>query len=189
MMDLRSIEFYGTPEGSVMIAEKGKPLREYTDLDRTFTQQMIERIKEFYPEAFAALCELYTRSSLHRNYYEYLIVHRFIRCNFVEYDNRPDIDTNGIFCFEFVSCPLRGECKWSNIICNPKFNSTLSERELEVMKCFYHSMKIEDIADKLFIAIDTVKKHKRNVLQKLNMHSLSEFISYASQNKLYDHEL
>jgi len=187
-MDLRTIEFYGTPEGSVMIADQGKSLREYTESERVFTLEMIEAIKDFYPEAFSALCEIYTKSQLNRKYYEYLIVHRFIRCNFSEYDNRPDVDSNGVFAFEFVSCPLRGECKWSKIICNPKFNSKLSDRELEVMNCFYSSMKIDEIADKLFIAIDTVKKHKRNVLQKMKMHSLSEFISYAANNKLFENE-
>ncbi len=185
-LDLTNIEFYGTPSGEVMIEDKIRPLRMYEPSDKDFTQAMIERINEFYPEAFKALCELYTPSKLNKDYYEYLIVHRFIRCNFSEYDNKADIDQNGVFRMEFVNCPMRGECKYCGIICNPKFNTKLSDREVEVMKLYYQSLKVEEISDRLFISIETVKKHKRNSLQKLNLHSLSEFISYASRNKMFE---
>jgi DNA-binding CsgD family transcriptional regulator len=185
-MDLANFEFYGTPTGSVVIEEKNKPLRTYEQSEREFTLAMLDKIANFYPEAYKALSETYLQSKLNKLYYEYIMVHRFIRCNFSEYDNKPDVDQEGAFRFEFISCPMRGECKYCGIICNPKFNSKLSDRELEVMRLYYNSYKAEKIADKLFISIETVKKHKRNSFQKLKLHSLSEFITYASRNQLFE---
>lgn len=185
-MDLNNIEFYSTPSGGVMIKKAGKPLKKYEESDTEFTFQMIEVISEFYTEAFDELCKIYATSETNKRYFEYLIVHRFIRCNFSEYDNTNDIDQSGIFRFEYVKCPLRGECKSHEIICTLKFNSKLSEREHEVMKLYYESFSTDQIADNLFISIKTVEKHKSNVLKKLKLHSLSEFISYASSHNLFN---
>jgi len=187
-MELKQFEFYGTPSGEVMISGSDKSVTVYDQSNKEFTNAMIYAICEFYPEAFTALCDQYSKSKLNPDYYNYLIVHRFIRCNFIKYDNIQDIDHNGIFHFEFVSCPLRGECKYCGIICQPKFNTKLSDREMQVMKLYYESAKVEDIAEKLFISILTVKMHKRNSLAKLGLHSLSEFISYASRNKMFENE-
>lgn len=186
-IELQNIEFYGTPTGKVMIScENG--LKIYEMEDRDFTEAMVEKIQNFYPMAFKALTELYLSSKPNRSYYEYLIVHRFIRCNYNEYDNKKDIDSEGTFNFEFVQCPLRGECKLCGVVCNPSFNTKLSERETEVMRLYFRSYSAEKIADMLFISIQTVIKHKRNSLQKLNLHSLSEFISLASRNKMFDND-
>lgn len=188
-MELKELEFYGTPNGDVVIAEAGQPVKIYDQSLSDFTNIMIDTIRDFYPEAFKALCETYTKSKLNPSYFSYLIVHRFIRCNFIKYDNINDIDQNGVLRFEFVSCPLRGECKYCGIICSPKFDSKLSDREIQVMKMYYQSMSTEEIADQLYISICTVKKHKRNSLERLKMHSLTEFISYASRNKMFETEI
>lgn len=185
-MNLKSIEMYRTPKGEVMIEEEGKPLRRYEQTDREFTDEMMTYIQEFYPKAFQSLSEIYTQSQLNRDHYRYLIVHRFIRCNFTEYDNRNDIDQHGIFNFEFVSCPMRGECKYCNLICNPQFNTKLSAREIEVMRMYNDGFGAEVISEKLFISIETVKNHKRNSYLKLGIHSMAEFVSYANQNGLFD---
>ena len=187
-MDLLSIEFYGTPDGQVMIQQLDKPLEIYEQSNKAFTVLMIDRISTFYPEAFKKLSEHYKASAKNPGYYQFLIVHRFIRCNFKEFDNQQDVDHHGIFRFEFVSCPLRGECQYCGIICQPKFNSSLSDREKDVMRMYFESYKPEEIAEKLFISPATVLKHKRNSLEKLGLHKLSEFISFASRNKLFNND-
>lgn len=187
-MKLGTFEFYATPSGEVMVSSEGNPLKVYEVADRDLTMFMIERLSNFYPKALEALSKTYEKSIANKLYYEYLIVHRFIRCNFSEYDSRPDVDHNGCFKFEFVPCPLRGECKYCNIICNPSFNAKLSAREMEVMSLYFKSMSTEEIADRLFISICTVKKHKRNALERLKMHSLTEFLTYAAHNKIFENE-
>ena len=57
----------------------------------------------------------------------------------------------------------------------PKFNSTLSERELSVMRSFYEGMEENAIADKYCISLETVRTHKRNAFRRINVHSLAEF--------------
>lgn len=181
---MKDTEFYTTPEGDVMIRESNS-LRALAETDRNFISDMIRTIREFYPDAFDALCKEYVKSQINREYYEFLIVRRFIKCNFGEYDNKLDIAEGGSFNFEFVGCPLRGECKYDRCICQPRFNSSLSKRELEVMKMIYERYSIEEIADRLFISIETVKNHRKNSLRRLGLHTTADFMDYANKNHLF----
>lgn len=187
-MKLHSVEFYGTPEGDVMIKKAGTPVLVYEISDKAFTRLLICYIREFYPEAYKALCEIYTKVNFNQATYEYRIAHRFIRCNFNEYDNENDIDHRGSFNFEEVKCPLRGECKVEGIVCKPKFNSNLTDRELEVMRLLYLGKTVETTADDLIISIETVRTHRRNSLQKLGLHSMNEFNAYANSNHMFTND-
>lgn len=178
-----SFEFYGTPKGEVIISENGSH-RVYEMTDRKFTEYMLDRIRTFHSEAFKALCDVYAKSQLNRTYFEYLIVKRFIKCNFFQFDNIPDLD-NDVFTFEFVPCPMRGECKHDHIICCPKFDTKLSCRENEVMKLYCQGLKADEIAERLFISIETVRTHKRNSLQKTKLNSVTEFMAFANKNQIY----
>lgn len=180
-------EFYTTPEGDVMIrGEVG--LKLLTESDREFIGEMLNAIMTFYPEAFEALGREYVTSKLNRTYYEFLIVRRFIKCNFGEYDNKLDITEVGSFNFEFVQCPLRGECKYDRCICQPKFSSTLTPRESEVMRAIFQRYTVEEIADRFHIAIETVKIHRKNALRRLGLKSTSDFIDYAHRNNMFPDE-
>ena len=94
----------------------------------------------------------------------------------------------GNFHFEEVECPLRGECTCEGTICKPAFNSTLSERELEIMGSFYKGMDENNIAEKYSISIDTVRTHKRNAFRRINVHSLAEFFQYARTHNLFKNQ-
>lgn len=83
---------------------------------------------------------------------------RFAKCNFGNLDSTvEDINNNGKVNFEHVQCPLRGECKYEDIICNPQFNSSLSDAEMRVMKLVYDGKSNDDIADSLYLSPHTVK--------------------------------
>lgn len=99
-----------------------------------------------------------------------------------------DIDENWNFKFEFVGCPLRGECDGFKKICEPKFNSTLSDSQLRVMELCYYGKKDEEIAETLFISSHTVKNHRKNVFRKLSIHSMAEFMRYANEKNLFKGE-
>ena len=128
-------------------------------------------------------CLLYTSC-----YRDFLAVRRFIKCNFGLYDNMIDIDENWNFKFEFVGCPLRVECDGFKKICEPKFNSTLSDCQLRVMELCYYGKKDEEIAEALFISSHTVKNHRKNVFRKLSIHSMAEFMRYANEKNLFKSE-
>ncbi|MBS4056554.1 MAG: helix-turn-helix transcriptional regulator [Bacteroidales bacterium] len=179
-------ETYSTPEGEVMIAPAGQAHFKLEPRHREFITGMIARIRESYPEAYKAMSEAYKASSDSLFYYEFLIVRRFLKCNFGNFDNVLDFDSC-TFKFEFVSCPMRGECKYDQVICNPKFNSSLSERELQVMKLFHAGLNESQIADKLYISINTVLNHKKASFRKTGSHTLADFMTFSNKYNLFAH--
>lgn len=184
-MELKNIEFFGTPEGEIEIREYDKAPYTYTEKNIELTNAMWKRIENFYPDAASALRKEYSRYAGNRLNYVYRMVHRFIRCNFKEYDRTLDIDHNGLFYFEQVKCPLIGECLLWDIVCNPQFNCKLSSREMEIMELFYEGWKQEDIAEHLSISIRTVETHKSNAFRKVKVDSLANFVLYARKVNLF----
>lgn len=183
---MRPIEFYTTPEGEVTLREAGKAERQLKETDTEFVQAFLSVLREYYPEAYTALMELYSKSEANKQYRDYMAVRRFIKCNFGVYDNTIDVDANWGFNFEFVSCPLRGECKWDGKLCQPKFNSTLSSRQMEVMELCYNGVSDEEIAERLFLSLNTIYYHKKAVYKKLGVHSMAEFVRYAAENNMFN---
>lgn len=186
---MRTVEFFTTPEGDVTIREQGQGEHNLKESDIDFIQRFLEVLEEFYPDAYDELRKTYSRYDGNKMYRDFLAVRRFIKCNFGLYDNMVDVDQNWNFRFEFVGCPLRGECKAFNIICNPKFNSTLSDQQKRVMKLCYEGRSDEEISEKLFLSIHTVKNHRRNVFRKLDIHSMAEFMRYANDKNIFKCEL
>lgn len=185
---MKSVEFYTTPEGEITLRAEGEA--EHTldqHRDAGFISKFITILDEFYPEAHTALMDVYSRSALNKRYRDFLVVRRFIKCNFGLYDNMIDMDAQGNFKFEFVGCPLRGECKHDGIICNPRFNSRLSNRELEVMHLCVEGLRDDEISDRLFISLNTVNNHRKNSFKKLGVHSMPDFIRYANRNNIFQH--
>lgn len=154
--------------------------------DREFVSEMIKTIHEFYPEALTALSKVFDKLRFTTAVFEFNIVRRFIKCNWGKFDSVMDIDQFGNLNFEEVECPLRGECSLEGIVCKPKFNSKLSDRELEIMHLFYENVSVENIAEKLCISCETVRTHKRNAFRRVKVHSLPEFFLYAKQNHLFE---
>ncbi len=65
---------------------------------------------------------------------------------------------------------------------NSKFD--LSSREKEVLTGLAEGNNYQGIADSLFISIDTVRHHIRNIYKKLHVHSQSEAVSKAIRKGL-----
>ena len=183
-MCLKSIEFRTTPKGVVMVEKEGQDPFELSQ-GSPFVEEALDYIQEFYTEAHEDLKEAYKQYRGTGAFYDFLRVRRFVKCNFGEHDNIHDLDTERGAHFEFVHCPLRGECKYENRICNPKFNSTLSPRVLEVMKHCYEGRTDSEIADLLCISIFTVENHRKSAFRKLNIHSMAEFNRFAASTNLF----
>ena len=60
----------------------------------------------------------------------------------------------------------------------------LTPRERDIVIGVVKGMTNKEIADKLFISINTVTKHRRNIVKKLDIHSASGLTVYAIMNKL-----
>ena len=63
-------------------------------------------------------------------------------------------------------------------------DESLSEREREIVICIARGMSNKDVADKLFISINTVLTHRKNRFRKLDIHSISGLTIYAVVNGL-----
>ena len=152
-------------------------------------QFMLDKIKSCYPEAYEHLRWYYEKSSHNYGWYRYLMVRRFIKCNFSQLDTTTydveNVTADGKFNFEKVACPLRGECSCEGRVCCPKFNSKLSQAEMRVMKPYYKGRSKDEIAQALFLSPETVKNHIKNAYLKLGVHEKAEFIRYAQENHLF----
>lgn len=176
MQELRNIEFFNDPEGKVMI-RNDKGVHTYRPEDKELTSALFARIENEYPKAFKALTEIYHKSRANVNYYYYLVCHRFIRCNFGSLDKKQDIDGTGRFTFEEVSCPIKGECKYSGVICGAEFDTRLTARQQEVMKLYCQGLEPEEIAEQLYISPETVRTTKRDAFRKAGVHDIREFMA------------
>ena len=58
----------------------------------------------------------------------------------------------------------------------------LSEREKEVVACAVRGLANKQIADRLFISVNTVLTHRKNIARKLDIHSVSGLTIYAIIN-------
>lgn len=174
MAQLSNLEFFTDPFGNVQISS-AEGVKTYQVEDFQFSTAFAQRIEDEYPEAYKALTELYAKSVANTPYFRWLLVSRFIRCNFGVYDAKHDIDGQGRMILEDVSCPMRSECKYDNVICRAKYNNKLSARQTEVMKLYCQGYEYEEIGERLYISPATVKTIKRDAFRKVGAHDINEF--------------
>jgi len=60
----------------------------------------------------------------------------------------------------------------------------LSERELEVLRLVADGLTNQDIADRLFIAVSTVKSHTNSIYGKLGVRNRTQAIALARESGL-----
>ncbi|MFZ0455505.1 MAG: response regulator transcription factor [Ignavibacteriaceae bacterium] len=61
---------------------------------------------------------------------------------------------------------------------------SLSNREKEVLNHLSNGKSYHEIGDQLFISVDTVRHHIRNIYKKLHVHSQSEAVAKAIRKKI-----
>ncbi len=62
----------------------------------------------------------------------------------------------------------------------------LTDREREVLQAVAEGRTNQEIADKLFISVKTVLRHRESIMQKLGFHNRTELIKYAISKGLID---
>ena len=145
---------------------------------------MDERIRELYPKASAALDECYRDISFYPPLFKFRRVRRFCKCNFGSLDHTKEDVESGLFNFERVSCPLRGECRYEGIICLPAMETRLSEAERRVMRHVCNGLCNQEIADELCLSPNTVKRHISTSYIKTHTRNRAEFVKYAKDNNI-----
>ncbi len=61
---------------------------------------------------------------------------------------------------------------------------TLTQREKSILKLIAEGYKNKDIADFLCISVKTVEKHRANLMQKLDLHNISDLTALAIEKGL-----
>lgn len=60
----------------------------------------------------------------------------------------------------------------------------LSEREKEVVNCIVRGLSNKEIAESLFISVNTVATHRKNIARKTDIHSSAALALFAIMNKI-----
>lgn len=89
----------------------------------------------------------------------------------------------------YISPELKKEIEDISIKSNQKFLknelesslNALSEREIEVIKMVAKGYNNREIAEKLFLSPLTVKTHRHNILQKLNLNNSAALIRFVTE--------
>ncbi|MDP3443871.1 MAG: response regulator transcription factor, partial [Ignavibacteria bacterium] len=66
----------------------------------------------------------------------------------------------------------------------PSEDYNLSERETEILKLLVEGLSNNEISDRLFISVITVRNHIGHIYQKLHVHSKSQAVSKAVKEGL-----
>lgn len=66
----------------------------------------------------------------------------------------------------------------------PRQHATLSQREVEMLRLIADGLATKNIANKLFISIDTVETHRRNILKKLEAGNMVSAVAIAFRLKI-----
>jgi two-component system, NarL family, response regulator DesR len=97
------------------------------------------------------------------------------------------LKNNHTMLFDAINALLVGEkyyCKeLTSVIKKAKDSEVLlSMREEEVIKLICKGYSNQEIASKLFISIETIKTHKKNIKTKLGIETMREIYEYAKSN-------
>lgn len=58
----------------------------------------------------------------------------------------------------------------------------LTKREVEILSCYCEGLSTEEIAKQLFLSVATVDTHKKKVMQKFGVSTLSKLVAIAIKN-------
>jgi DNA-binding CsgD family transcriptional regulator len=80
--------------------------------------------------------------------------------------------TGELFYFPPVDDPARG-------------NASLTNREREILQLIAQGLISKEIADRLYISVNTVNTHRQRIIEKLNVSNTYEAIRYAHERGLF----
>ncbi|MCF8360098.1 MAG: response regulator transcription factor [Prolixibacteraceae bacterium] len=64
--------------------------------------------------------------------------------------------------------------------------SSLSARQVEILKFWGNGFSNQEIAEKLFISIRTVESHKNHIMQKLNLKNTVDLVKFGIKNNIIE---
>jgi DNA-binding NarL/FixJ family response regulator len=93
----------------------------------------------------------------------------------------------------YQKLPYYSEKVLKIITTNPESNklinselSQISSREIEVLKLIAMEYSTNEIADKLFVSVNTIESHRKSLMKKLDVKNVVGLIKFAMRHKLVD---
>lgn len=83
------------------------------------------------------------------------------------------------FSQEVMSAVIKKENSATN---NQSFH--LTKREKEIITLIYFGFSNPSMAEKLFLSIDTIKTHRKNIMRKLELNNTADLVKFAIDNSL-----
>ena len=83
-----------------------------------------------------------------------------------------------------VNSVMKGNRVFPNRPKRPNQTEHFSDRETELLRLLAKGKNSSEIAEELFITINTVKTHRRNMLRKLKATNTSQLLKYGYDNNL-----
>ena len=184
-VEISNLELYQDPSGEVLIKPLGRPAFLLDQSRRDFIVPFKLILSCDYAQAWRA-CEEWNHKSRHNTpYFDFLNIRRFCKCNFQKYDGVLDIDENGNFHYEFTDCPMRGECKFENVLCNAEFTTKLTPYDLEITRLIVlEQMTAEEIAFRLDRSVNTINNRRKTILKKTGCSTIASLTNYWHQHNL-----
>jgi DNA-binding NarL/FixJ family response regulator len=62
----------------------------------------------------------------------------------------------------------------------------LTRRERQVLELIGRGISSREIAERLFISVKTVRNHRANIMEKLDIHNVVSLVRYGAQRKMVD---
>lgn len=85
-----------------------------------------------------------------------------------------------------LALPIKKEPKEKKSYNREGHHASLTKRELEIIKLIAEEYTGPEIAKRLFISINTVETHRKNMVQKLGVKNTIGLVKYAIKHKLID---
>jgi len=93
--------------------------------------------------------------------------------------------TGGVYlCPEVAGKVLSGYLNNARVPVKKTAMETISSREKEVLSKIAEGRRNEEIAELLSISVRTVQKHRANLMDKLDLHSVAELTAFAIQERI-----
>lgn len=67
--------------------------------------------------------------------------------------------------------------------------SNITRREREIISAVSHGLNSEEISERFFISVLTVKTHRRNVMQKINAKNMAHLVRKSFELGLIDSDV
>lgn len=174
-------EFFADTNRTIYMKDSSG-IKELTMHDRDTVSSIMQDLEDKYPSKVKQMKAFFSKNAKNVPFFEFKIVKQFILCNFASNDPlTPDLDEDGNFHFEYYFCPVRGVCQMEGIFCHPQVETSLSQREMQVLSFLSKGNSINSIAGQLCLSRRTIERHIENMRAKLSLHTMPELIAWHNR--------